>query len=502
MPKVARVKKGSAMRHDPLAVQMEADDANRNLRTQPRKKAGRVKSSADDAADENGAMLDSKMTKKVLDGIAAQRNEEDLESKLDLAGAKEAQDEDNLDNEIEEPELEDEDGFVNLGNYASLLTPEEEEALQMFLPPQVRNKNTSTTSASSSPASAQQGGSASSTTSSPAAGDKNMTDEDMMMGTSSSGAEHSRSLADIVLEKLKDRTEEITRLPNEATARSAAQHANELSPKVIETYTEIGKWLKTYKSGKMPKPFLVIPSLQNWEEILCLTNPLDWSPNALREATKIFASQLNGRMAQRFYNLVLLPAIRSDMAENKKLNFHYYESLKKAMFKPAAFMKGILLPLARDSCTLREAHIVCSVLGKISVPVLHASATLVRLAENPEWYGTTAMYMAVLINKKYSLPYSVMGKLVDHFYSFLEDERELPLVWHRCLLLFVQRYKADFNDEQRKKLKQLLKVHCHERGIGQEVKRELMAVAMNLFKNTAFKAGGAAEGKTAAPMEM
>ena len=30
---------------------------------------------------------------------------------------------------------------------------------------------------------------------------------------------------------------------------------------------------------------------------------------------------------------------------SRKLNYHYYQSLKKAMYKPAAFFKGILLPL-------------------------------------------------------------------------------------------------------------------------------------------------------------
>lgn len=261
---------------------------------------------------------------------------------------------------------------------------------------------------------------------------------------------------------------------NEALESTMEQHEKELPPKVIETYTDIGKWLKTYKSGKLPKPFLVIPSLENWEEILCLTNPLDWTPNAVREATKIFASQLNARMAQRFYNLVLLPAVRQEMLENKKLNFHYYEALKKAIFKPAAFMKGILLPLAQENCTLREAHILCSVLARISVPVLHASAVLVKLAQMTPWYGTTAMFIATLVNKKYSLPVSVIGALCDHFYSFVADERELPLVWHRALLVFVQRYKTEFSQEQRLRFRSLLKVHRHE-GVSAEVKRELLS---------------------------
>lgn len=47
----------------------------------------------------------------------------------------------------------------------------------------------------------------------------------------------------------------------------------------------------------------------------------------------------------RFFNLVLLPRLRDDIDEYKKLNYHLYECLFKAIYKPAAFFKGILLPL-------------------------------------------------------------------------------------------------------------------------------------------------------------
>lgn len=55
---------------------------------------------------------------------------------------------------------------------------------------------------------------------------------------------------------------------------------------------------------------------------------------------RIFASNLKERMAQRFYNLVLLPRVRDDIAEYKRLNFHLYMALKKALFKPGAWFKG------------------------------------------------------------------------------------------------------------------------------------------------------------------
>lgn len=41
------------------------------------------------------------------------------------------------------------------------------------------------------------------------------------------------------------------------------------------------------------------------------------------------------------------------------------------------------------------------------------------------------MFMTVLLNKKYSLPYVVLDSLVDYFMSFEEDERELPVLWHQ-----------------------------------------------------------------------
>lgn len=55
---------------------------------------------------------------------------------------------------------------------------------------------------------------------------------------------------------------------------------------------------------------------------------------------RIFSSNLKERMAQRFYNLVLLPRVRDDIAEYKRLNFHLYSALKKALFKPGAWFKG------------------------------------------------------------------------------------------------------------------------------------------------------------------
>jgi essential nuclear protein 1 len=100
---------------------------------------------------------------------------------------------------------------------------------------------------------------------------------------------------------------------------------------------------------------------------------------------------------KRFYSLVLLPAVRDDIQANRKLNYHLYMALKKALFKvnglkamrrilqpslavfakviialcvmppqPAAFYKGILLPLAAQRPSIREAAIVSSAVAKVN----------------------------------------------------------------------------------------------------------------------------------------
>lgn len=76
-----------------------------------------------------------------------------------------------------------------------------------------------------------------------------------------------------------------------------------------------------------------------------LTESEKWSPSAMFQATRIFASNLGVKKAERFYKLVLLPRVRKDIKDNKRLHFALYQALKKSLYKPAAFNKGILFPL-------------------------------------------------------------------------------------------------------------------------------------------------------------
>ncbi|RVE73506.1 hypothetical protein OJAV_G00049910 [Oryzias javanicus] len=277
-----------------------------------------------------------------------------------------------------------------------------------------------------------------------------------------------RTLADIIMEKITEKQTEVGTVMSEVSGRPMPQ----LDPRIIEVYRGVGKVLSKYRSGKLPKAFKIIPALSNWEQVLYLTEPESWSAAAMYQATRIFSSNLKERMAQRFYNLVLLPRVRDDIAEYKRLNFHLYSALKKALFKPGAWFKGILIPLCESgTCTLREAIIIGSILTKCSIPVLHSSAAMLKLAEM-EYNGANSIFLRLLLDKKYALPFRVLDALVAHFLSFRNEKRVLPVLWHQSLLTLAQRYKADLASEQKTALQELLKLQTHPH-ISAEIRREL-----------------------------
>lgn len=117
------------------------------------------------------------------------------------------------------------------------------------------------------------------------------------------------------------------------------------------------------------------------------------------QATRIFASNLKEKMAQRFYNLVLLPRVRDDIAEYKKINFHLYQSLRKALYKPGAFMKGILLPLLEVTYT--------------NTRVKREAMETRHFATQSGTYNRTPLIRTPIIGKKCLFPNFCVNKLCD-----------------------------------------------------------------------------------------
>lgn len=131
---------------------------------------------------------------------------------------------------------------------------------------------------------------------------------------------------------------------------------------------------------------------------------------------------------------MLLPRVREEIAERKKLSFHLYASLKKALYKPEAWFRGILLPLCESrTCTIQEANILGSLLAKTSIPVVHSAAAMLKITQlpysgarrphrvwgwaaqltppistSPTTAGASSLFLRILIDKKYALPYMVI----------------------------------------------------------------------------------------------
>ncbi|KQK16737.1 bystin [Brachypodium distachyon] len=292
-------------------------------------------------------------------------------------------------------------------------------------------------------------------------------DEKALAAFMSKDTSSKRTLGDIILQKIREK---------DATVSAEGRPPVKLDESVVEIYKEVGKLLSRYTSGKIPQSFKRIPSLVCWAEVLQLTELEHWSPNAVYQATRLFSSNMNAKNAVRFYDAILLPRIRNDIKQNKRLHFALYQSIKKSLYKPAAFFKGILLPLCQEgNCTLREAVITGSIIQKVTIPPLHASAALMKLADM-EYCGTTSYFIKLFLDKKYALPYRVLDAVFAHFMRFLDDERNMPVIWHQSLLAFVERYKNELEKKDKEKLARLLDHQKHYL-VTPEIRRELRSGA-------------------------
>lgn len=430
-------------RHDPFYKELTTQGGN--LRTKSRGKKKEEKG-------EDQEYIDSAASRKILQLAKEQQDEIEKEEAQQLKeqgkfafGARFAQGGD----EDEEEEDEDEEGYEDLSDYG----PDEEFEFD----------------------------------------EDDLNEEDAKLfemylqeskGAQSYGMDDSYNLADKIMASIRQKEEQQLAEAHQSTRPEGAVL---LPPKVIAAYTGVGEILSTYTHGKLPKLFKVIPSLNNWEDVLYVTNPQRWTPHAVYEATKLFVSNLSAKQSQRFVENVLLERFRNDIEESEThtLNYHIYRALKKALYKPGAFFQGFLFPLVETGCSVREATIAGSILTKISIPQSHSSAALNYLL-GLDFSPASTVFIRVLLEKKYALPYQIIDECFFYFIKFrnikedtMEDETykqvpQLPVVWHKAFLAFARQYKNDITDEQRDLLLETVRQRGHK-DIGPEIRRELLA---------------------------
>ncbi|KAL8278976.1 hypothetical protein RQP46_008645 [Phenoliferia psychrophenolica] len=414
MPKSSKVK--GVPKHDPLATQMKvAEDIGSGALSQPGKRKTKRKTHQEDEPT-----LNAKTSRKVLTMARDQQDELAIEDDGGL----------DWEDEVDEADLlREEDVSDDDDDLPSDDDDEEYEELEID------------------------------------EGDQAILDTYMPQGELQNG----QTLADLIMQKIDDQEASKDR------PIAAPQPPPGFNPKIVEVYTKVGNLLSRYKSGPLPKAFKILPSLSMWPTLLMLTGPENWTPHATYAATRIFASNLDPKQSQKFYKEILLEKVREEISsEGNKLSVQTYMALKKAIYKPAAFFKGILFPLCESgNCTLREAAIIGSVLTKVSVPVLHSGAALLKLADM-DYTGPNSLFIRVLLDKKYALPYKVVDALVFHFIRFKRDPRVMPVLWHQSFLVFVQRYKQDLTVEQKDALLETLRAKIHPQ-ITPEIRREIVS---------------------------
>ncbi len=262
-----------------------------------------------------------------------------------------------------------------------------------------------------------------------------------------------------------------------------------INQKIADAYKLVGEVLRTYTSGKLPKAFNILSSTEDWQDLIDITEPYNWTPQAMYNAVIQFSSS-DSTIGTIFYEKYLVPAIRNDIKKNKKLNIHYYNCLKRALFKPSSFFKGIILPMSK-TLSGKEASIIGSILRKCSIPNNHASAAIVKLTQlcknDKKGISVGALFfIRLLLIKKYSYPQEVKNSMVNFFLSYYNfDKNKLPVIWHQTFLCFVQYYKLDLTEDEKNKLKDLNNKVGHHM-IQSEINRELSFNANTNINNNQY----------------
>lgn len=282
-------------------------------------------------------------------------------------------------------------------------------------------------------------------------------------------------------------------MDDDALIRRAAQ--DEIQDKAVQrVFKAIGMILKRYTVGPLPKAFRLLPLLERWQELILLTDPAEWSPCTILAATRIFTktTTTNDNIAQAFFQSILLPLFRAQVRREDTARLHsmYYRAIRLATYRPAAFFRGFLFPLACSTgnddedefgaCTLREATIVASMMKIASFPARHAAVAIITISSFP-CNPSTVLLLRTLIEKGYDLPYKAIDAVGAHFWGFysrvdpVRDGR-LPVAWHQSLLAFISRYGSGLLPAQIVFLRRLVERHKHPL-ISPEILKELARAA-------------------------
>ena len=249
-------------------------------------------------------------------------------------------------------------------------------------------------------------------------------------------------------------------------------------PAVIEIYQKLGVLMKNYKSGKLPKALNVVASqkdIPDWFELLEYAQPENWSPNAIKEVTTLFAQTASDKRCRKFFSDILLDYIRGLLDNSKKLPRNIWDALVAASRRAKPFVLGILLPLASEGhCTPKEVRVISALVNRVRLPGDLVNSFIVWLCEGKEITITRTIFLARFVQKGKALAIRAVDAAFGYFMQFAAETEPQPLLWHQALHDFAKNYARDLTDEQKEALVDELLVKQHKPGISTETKKLIM----------------------------
>ncbi|CAH8546022.1 unnamed protein product [Schistosoma turkestanicum] len=241
---------------------------------------------------------------------------------------------------------------------------------------------------------------------------------------------------------------------------------NELPEELRDHLNLLIDVLRSYRSGPLPKTVKMLPHLDGWDSLLEMLKPLEWSVHVYPRIVKVFSSK-GHEPAHHFYESYLLPKVKQDIEENKRLCVHLFEALIASMFRPEEFVSGIYLPWVQSEMSKTEGVILSNLIKRATLKSRFAAVALALTLEE-DFSIPRSMVIETFLNKKYHLPEAAVQRIIDYFISFdkdctvyFTDEKRMPLTWFKSLLVFLEFYRHCINPSQREKLLKLCRRHEH-----------------------------------------
>ncbi|VDL22594.1 unnamed protein product [Hymenolepis diminuta] len=239
-------------------------------------------------------------------------------------------------------------------------------------------------------------------------------------------------------------------------------------PEDLQNHIRLLKDVLThYRSGPLPKTVKMLPHLPGYDSLLEMLSPLDWTNHVYPKMVKVFSAK-GGQQAMHFYENYLLPKVRNDISENRRLCVQLFDSLILSIFRTEEFLSSIFLPWIRSEMTKTEGIILSHLVKKASIRAHFSSVALVLVLEE-EFSIPRSMVIEAILKKRYFLPEKAIACLVKYFVSFADRdcsmhftaEGRMPVTWFASFLTFLEFYREGISPEERMELVRVCKRHQH-----------------------------------------